>query len=79
MDLRATKLDVIQKIMNVSATSLLEKVNKLLEKEMIVGYTVEGKPLTKESYYARLHVAEKQISSGQYLTQEELEKEVENW
>ena len=79
MDLQATKLDVIQKIMNVSATSLLEKVNKLLEKEMIVGYTVEGKPLTKESYNARLHVAEKQISSGQYLTQKKLEKEAENW
>lgn len=79
MDLQATKLDVIQKIMSVSATSLLKKVNKLLEKEMTVGYTVEGKPLTKESYNARLQIAEKQIRSGQYLTQKELEKEAENW
>jgi hypothetical protein len=79
MDLQTTKLDVIKKIMNVSTTPLLEKVNKLLEKEMTVGYTVEGKPLTKESYNARLRIAEKQIRSGQYLTQEDLEKEVDNW
>ena len=55
------------------------KVNKLLEKEMTVGYTVEGKPLTKASYNARLLIAEKQIHSGQYITQEDLEKDVENW
>jgi hypothetical protein len=45
----------------------------------VVGYTVEGEPLTKESYNKRLETAEKQIRSGDYLTQEELEKESENW
>jgi len=79
MDLQATKLDVMQKIMSVSAPSLLDKINKLLEKEMTVGYTVEGKPLTKETYDERLQIAEKQIRSGEYTTQEDLEKEAENW
>lgn len=79
MDLQATKLDVIQKIMRVSAAPLLEKVNKLLEKEKIVGYTVEGKPLTKESYNARLRLAEKQIRTGEIIKQEDLEKEAESW
>ena len=79
MDLQATKLEVIQKIMSVSATSLLEKINNLLEKEMTVGFTVAWKPLTKESYNARLQLAEKQIRSGEYITQEDLEKEAENW
>ena len=79
MDLQATKLDVIQKIMSVSAASLLEKINKLLEKEMAVGYTVEGQPLTKELYDARLLAAEKQIRSGEYTTQEDLEKEADSW
>ncbi len=78
MDLEAKKLDVLQKIMEVSTFPLLEKINKLLEKEMIVGYTVDGKPLTKKSYNARLQIAEKQIRSGEYITQEDLEKEAEN-
>ncbi len=79
MDLQTTKLNVIQKIMHVSTASLLEKINTLLDEEMIVGYTVDGQPLTKKAYNARLKAAEKQIRAGQTLTQEELEKEVERW
>lgn len=79
MDIQVTKLEVIQKIMSVKKASLLEKINKLIDKEAIVGYTVEGKPLTKESYNKRLQIAENQIRSGEYLTQEDLEKESETW
>ncbi len=79
MDLQATKLDVLQKIMSVSKASLLKKIDNLLEEEMIVGYTVKGDPLTKKMYNLRLEKAEKQIQSGDYVTQEELEKESSNW
>ena len=79
MDLQATKLDVMQKIMSVSTASLLEKINNILEKEMTIGYTVEGLPLTKKSYNERLQIAEKQIRSGEFTTQEDLEEEAENW
>ena len=65
--------------MSVSKASLLEKIDKLLEEEMIVGYTVDGKPLTKALYNLRLVEAEEQLRSGQYITQEDLEKESENW
>ena len=79
MDLQVAKIDVLQKIMNVSKVSLLEKINDILDKEMIVGYTVDGKPLTKDAYNARLLLAEEQIASGNYISQEDLETEVENW
>ena len=79
MDLQAAKLDVMKKIMNVSTESLIAKVDKLLEEEMIVGYTVKGEPLTKKEYNLRLEKAEKQIASGDFITQDDLEKEVENW
>lgn len=79
MGLKERKLDVMQKLMSVSKTSLLDKVDNLLDQEMIVGFTVEGEPLTKESYNMRLQVAEKQILSGESTTQEDLEKESENW
>jgi hypothetical protein len=45
MDLQNTKLEVMQKIMSVSTPSLLEKINNILDNEMIVAYTVDGKPL----------------------------------
>ncbi len=79
MDLQTAKINVIQKLMDVSKKPLLDKINKILDEEMIVGYTVEGKPLTKEAYNKRLQMAEAQILSGEYLTQENLEKESENW
>jgi hypothetical protein len=79
MDLQSTKIKVMQKIMNVSKASLLEKISNILDEEMIVGYTTDGKPLTNQQYNERLLVAEKQIESGDIITQEELEKEIENW
>ena len=79
MDIQAVKLGVLQKIMGVTKPSLLEKIDKILDSEMIVGYTVEGEPLTKKLYNKRLKIAEAQIQSGEYQTQEEVEKEVENW
>jgi len=79
MDIQATKLDVMRKIMSVSTASLLEKINNILDNEMAVAYTVDGKPLTKAMYNERLHMAEQQLQSGEYTAQEDLEKEAENW
>jgi hypothetical protein len=79
MDLKTAKINVMQKIMTVSKASLLDKINNILDEEMIVGFTTDGKPLTKDQYNERFLVAEKQIESGNYITQEDLEKEIENW
>ena len=79
MDIPTAKINVMQKIMNVSKASLLDKINNILDEEMTVGYTTDGKPLTKKQYNERLLVAEKQIESGDYVTQENLEKEIDNW
>jgi len=79
MDLQAAKLNLMQKIINVSNESLISKVDKLLEEEMIIGYSVKGEPLTKNEYNLRLEKAEKQIAEGNFITQEDLEKEVQSW
>lgn len=46
---------------------------------MIVGYTVQGESLTKAAYNKRLQKAEKQILSGDYQNQDDLEKKSKNW
>lgn len=79
MDLQTVKLNVMQKIMGVTTPSLLNKINELLDHEMIVGYTVNGEPLTLESYNKRLEQAEEQLKAGEFISQEDLEKDVENW
>lgn len=79
MDLETAKIKVMQKILNVSKASLLDKISNILDEEMTVGYTTDGKPLTKKQYNERLLIAENQIESGDYTTHENLEKEIENW
>lgn len=79
MNIQAAKLDIVQKILIVKQEAIIEKINKILDKELIVGYTAEGKPLTKNAYNKRLQKAEEQIQSGDYMTQAEIEKESENW
>lgn len=79
MDIQATKIDLVQKLLAITEESLLIKINSLLDKKMIVGYTTDGKPLTQDSYNKRLLKAENQIKKGQYISQEDLEEESENW
>jgi hypothetical protein len=47
--------------------------------EEIVAFTVEGKPLTRASYKAELLEAKAEIKRGEYISQEDLEKESERW
>ena len=79
MDLHAEKLNLVQKLLSVQKASLIEKIGALLDKEMTVGYTADGKPLTKGMYDKRLQKAEEQIAKGNFISQEDLEKESENW
>lgn len=79
MGLQASKLSLVQKILSLNQESIIDKIDELLEREMIVGYTVDGKPLTKAAYNERIAIAEKQLQNGESISQEDLEKESENW
>lgn len=47
--------------------------------EEIVAVTVQGQPLTKKQYIARIDEARAQFKRGEYTSQEDLEKEMLNW
>lgn len=42
-------------------------------------YTVQGKPLTQHQYKAEIDKVRKQYKSGDYITNEKLEKKTKNW
>lgn len=79
MNLEAEKIDLMQKILNIRTESIVQKIKAILDKEMIVAYSAQGEPLTKEQYNKRLTFAEKQIASGDYLSQEQIEEQSKNW
>ena len=59
IDLQLRKLKVMELLLHVSSEQLVEQTEKILEREMIVAYTTQGKPLTLKAYNKRLEVAKK--------------------
>lgn len=81
MDIQATKLELIQYLLNTKKESMLLKIRELIlqEKEEIIGYSGNGEPLTIEMLNAKLERAEKDYQAGRITTDEDLEREIENW
>jgi len=51
-------------------------MSKEYKKPEIVGYNVDGTPITQEDLKNRVKAASKRVKSGDYLTQEDIEKEI---
>jgi len=79
MNIEKTKMEVMEMLLKVRSESLINQMKALLKKEMIVGYTTAGEPLTEKEYNERLAEAEEQIARGEVTSQEDFEKESEKW
>lgn len=78
-DIQLRKLKLMEMLMQVRSEQLVEQMEKLLEKEMIVAYTTDGKPLTLKAYNKRLEKAEKQIEQEKITSHEDLKSEMQKW
>ncbi|MBS1549596.1 MAG: hypothetical protein JSS94_07010 [Bacteroidetes bacterium] len=77
-----TREQLAQYILNNAKDSVLAKLKAIIEKEEkndIVAYTVDGRALTLEQFQNELEEAEKEIERGEYLTSDELVKEIATW
>jgi hypothetical protein len=54
-------------------------MSKKYNETAIVGYNVDGSEISKESLVKRAKAASQRVKSSDFLTQGEVEKEVENW
>ena len=54
-------------------------MSKAYNQEAIVGYDIDGNPISEQHLKNRVKAASKRVKSGDYITQEEIEKEIENW
>ncbi len=59
--------------------NILKKIVESYRDKNIVAYTTAGEPLNREEYSKKLKEAENAIKKGEYISQEDLEKESENW
>ncbi|KDN54970.1 hypothetical protein [Flavobacterium seoulense] len=81
MDIAAKKIELMDWLLHINDESKLKKIMALktvLDKE-VVAHTISGYPVDKEEYINMVKDADDRISSGNYTTIEDLEKEIENW
>jgi predicted transcriptional regulator len=45
----------------------------------IVAYTTAGQPLTRAQYIERINIGLEQCRNGEFVTLEELQKEIDTW
>ena len=72
-------------IEEIDDEELLNAYLKIIERGLsssenpIVGYTTKGDPITKSALVKRVRSASSRVKSGFFTSQEDLEKESENW
>ena len=49
------------------------------DSQTVITHTVDGNPLTIKQYFQRLDESEQRIANGEHISQEDVEKEAENW
>ena len=50
-----------------------------IKQSVVAGYTPDGKPISQKDLRNRVLAASKRVKDGDFISQEEIEKEVENW
>jgi ribulose bisphosphate carboxylase small subunit len=81
MDIQAEKLLLIERLLQICDTKVIEQIRQLLEKSYnpIVGYESNGQPITQQDFFKQIEQAEKEYESGNYQPIDEVEKESETW
>jgi hypothetical protein len=74
--------DSVLKYINDADDRMLKVVKAFIEnyqEEETVAFEIDKSPISREAYKASLVEAEAEIKRGEYTTQEDLEKESQNW
>ena len=83
----ATKLKIIQWVIEENDPDAIKRVKQLVDEiqydqvsdSMVIGFRFNGGKVIKSDFLRCIAEAERGISSGEFVTLEELEKESENW
>lgn len=71
----------IHQYVDIADYRLLHILNAIIseDKNRIVAYSIEGKPLTLKDYQKELDNSEIEFENGEFTSQEDLEKEIKSW
>lgn len=78
MNLQNEKLNLIQTIIGPQDKNLVLELKKYLDKALAKEET-ELKPMSLETFYAKIAASEKDFEEGRTMSQEDLKEEVKKW
>lgn len=78
-DIQTRKLHLIEDISRLDDPQIIAKVEELLRYNRKATYEAQLKPMTTAELQSRIDASEAAINEGRVISQEDLEKEAENW
>lgn len=81
MNIQVEKRTLIKHLAKVQDAAIITQIKELLgiSDDPIVGYEINGNPITKSELNQSLKEARKRYKAGKYTTQKDLEKEINDW
>lgn len=79
MDLALKKIELIEWLTKVNDESLIQKVDKLKRQTLKEAYEAKLTPMSSDEYANVLQQAESDYKHGRVTSQEDFEKESDNW
>lgn len=75
MNLQAEKLSLIEELISLNDKELILKIKSILKKSSKASL----KPMSLESFFARIDASEKAYQKGEFISQSAMEKEITTW
>jgi hypothetical protein len=72
-------IDEVDNVLLEAIHSMLETYRNRLIEDPIVGYEIDGTPITASLLESQAELAMEQVEQGEYITLEQLEQELELW
>jgi len=81
MNIHAEKISLIERIAHINDAAILQQMKQLLgiAENPIIGYDIHGKAITQSEFNKDLKRAKKRYKSGQFVSHDDLEKQMKKW
>jgi len=80
MDTKTLKISLAQRILSIADINVLKQIDKILQKENIIGFDAFGKPITEENFLKEMEEINKEIDNQttELLTTEQVVKKIKD-
>jgi len=81
MNIQSEKINLIERITHIDDINILFQLKELLgtTSNPVVGYDIDGNPITKSSLSKSLKEAKKRYKAGKFITQDAVEIAAKKW